>query len=131
VAAGLPYPPSAYLTQLVFRVLHRCRAARAGVRKVVHLWARSEINKQVSLLTAKSRDNDPLQLAYALILAVTTTPDEKTSPEDKAIFGHALALFFAAQNDDGSWPLSRPLFHYPEVGNAYSRISHMETNERS
>jgi hypothetical protein len=30
-----------------------------------------------------------------------------------------LAQFFAAQNEDGSWPYSRPLFHYPKVGNAY------------
>src|SRR5206468_690557 len=24
-----------------------------------------------------------------------------------------------SQNEDGSWPLSRPLFHYKEVGNAH------------
>jgi hypothetical protein len=35
------------------------------------------------------------------------------------IFAYALATFFSAQNEDGSWPLSRPLFHYPLVGNAY------------
>jgi len=114
-----PYPPSAYLTQLVFRVLDRCKMASASLRKVVHAWARSDINKQVSLITAASRVGDPLELAYALILAVSTTPDEKASPEDKEIFAHALAVFFSAQGDDGSWPSSNPLFHYPEVGNAY------------
>ena len=83
------------------------------------MWARSEINKQIALITGKSRVGDALQLAYAIILAVTTVPDERTSPEDREIFGHALAIFFNAQNDNGSWPWSRPLFHYAEVGNAY------------
>ena len=115
-----PYPPSAYLTQLVVRVLLSCNCEiSAETRSMVHAWARGEINKQVALLTAKSRNSDSMQLAYALIVAVTTSPDEKTSPEDKEIFRHALALFFGAQNQDGSWPLSRPLFHYPKVGNAY------------
>lgn len=114
-----PYPPSAYLTQLAFRVLDRCGAAKPDIKAAVHRWSRGEINKQVALITARSRNRDALQLAYALILAVKTVPDEKTTPEDKEIFRHALELFFSEQQDDGSWPLSRPLFHYPEVGNAY------------
>ena len=28
-------------------------------------------------------------------------------------------MFFDCQLEDGTWPLSRPLFHYPEFGNAY------------
>jgi len=51
---------------------------------------------------------------------VQTANDEKTSPEDKEIFAHALGVFFAQQLADGSWPLSRPMFHYQLVGNAYS-----------
>jgi hypothetical protein len=115
-----PYPPSAYLTQLVLRVLTRCVPEKtAEIREPVHSWARAEINKQIALITATSRVGDPLQLGYATILAVSTVPDERTSPEDKEIFVHALSIFFGAQNADGSWPLSRPLFHYPEIGNAH------------
>jgi hypothetical protein len=75
-----PYPPSAYLTQLVYRVLRRCGATDGqNISVAVHAWSRAEINKQVSLITAKSRVGDALQLAYALILAVTTIDREKIS----------------------------------------------------
>lgn len=119
VASMNPYPPSAYLTQLVFRVLRRAGAITAAVSEPIYRWAKTEINKQVALLRASSRDADAMQLAYALILAATTTPDENTSPEDKEIFEYGIEQFFSAQKEDGSWPLSKPLFHYPEVGNAH------------
>jgi hypothetical protein len=114
-----PYPASAYLTQLTHRVIRRLRGYDETLDGVVHAWSRDEINKQVALLTAESRVGDPMQLAYALILAVSTLPDESTKPEDKEIFAHALSLFFGCQDKDGSWPLSRPMFHYKKVGNAY------------
>jgi hypothetical protein len=114
-----PYPPSAYLTQLVFRILDRCDKATKEVREAIYTWARAEINKQVSLIAADSRAGDPLQLAYALILTVTAAPNTVRSPEDLEIFRHALKLFFEKQKPDGSWPASRPLFHYQKVGNAY------------
>src|SRR5579863_4288499 len=114
-----PYPASAYLTQLAYRVLARLNAVSVSLKAKIHRWSRTEINKQLSLITGKSRVADPLNLGYALILAVSTAKDEQTSPEDKQIFSHALELFFASQREDGTWPYSRPLFHYPDVGNAY------------
>lgn len=114
-----PYPESAYLTQLAFRVLQKLDAIDAALAAKVHSWSRREINKEIALISAKSKIADPLNLAYALILATTSASDEKTSPEDKQIFAHALELFFRSQTEDGSWPNSRPLFHYPDVGNAY------------
>jgi len=114
-----PYPPSAYLTQLVFRVLYRCNRATDEVRDAVYAWSRTEIHKQSALISADSRIGDPLQLAYSLILSVTSSPTDVRSPEDLEILRHALRLFFFKQHDDGSWPASRPLFHYSKVGNAY------------
>ena len=114
-----PYPPSAYLTQLVFRTLDRCDKATGEIRKAVYAWARGEINKQVALISADSRIGDPLQLAYALLLTVSAAPTDVRSPEDMEIFRYALKLFFDQQKNDGSWPASRPLFHYTKVGNAY------------
>jgi ATPase family associated with various cellular activities (AAA) len=117
-----PYPPSAYLTQLAFRVLSRCYAKddpKLGkVTKLVRAWSRSEINRQIALITTESRIADPLQLAYAVILASSASVDEQTSPEEKAIVTAALGIFFDQQHPDGSWQPSQPLFHYPEVGNA-------------
>ncbi len=114
-----PYPSSAYLTQLVQRTLVQLGAIGQAPTVDMHRWARSEINKQIALIGAGSRTADPLQLAYALILATDTLVDERTSPEDKEIFSHALNVFFEEQLDDGTWPLSRPMFHYRKVGNAY------------
>lgn len=115
-----PYPPSAYLTQLVYRVVERCALATTEIKRHVQSWSRSEVLKQIALITAKSRSADPLQLAYAIILSVVTIPDEDTTPEDKEIFSHALALFFQSQKEDGTWPASSPMFHYADVGSAYS-----------
>lgn len=114
-----PYPPSAYLTQLVHRVLKKFGQDEVPVIADMHRWARNEINKQIALIGAKSRSSDPLQLAYALILALNTLPEQASTPEDKEIFSHALDLFFERQLEDGSWPLSRPMFHYSKVGSAY------------
>ena len=79
-----PYPPSAYLTQLAFRVLNRCYARDdpelSKVTKLVRIWSRSEINRQIALITTGSRIADPLQLAYAVILASSASVDEQTSP---------------------------------------------------
>jgi ATPase family associated with various cellular activities (AAA) len=115
-----PYPPSAYLTQLAFRVLKRCVDGERLQRAVppVRAWARSEINRQVALITTRSKIADPLQLAYAIILAASASEDEHTSPEEKSLLRQSLAIFFASQQPDGGWPSSQPLFHYPDVGNA-------------
>src|SRR4029077_9312624 len=39
--------------------------------------------------------------------------------EQTSIQRSALKSFFECQGKDGTWPLSRPLFHYPKVGSAY------------
>lgn len=114
-----PYPPSAYLTQLGLRVLRRLELLEEADVRDVQVWSRGEINRQIALSAASSRNFDPLQMAYALIVAASVVPDEESRPEDKEIFRSALKLFFAAQLSDGGWPLSLPLFHYKKVGNAY------------
>ena len=53
------------------------------------------------------------------MLVTTVTPSSKTEPEQTSIQRDALRTFFECQLKDGTWPLSRPLFHYPNFGNAY------------
>jgi hypothetical protein len=117
-----PYPPSAYLTQLAYRVVSRASSPSSAsykeLRAKVRDWARSEIYRQLALLDNKSRIADALQLAYAIILLTTSTPEEFTSPEEKTLIRKALKVFFDAQQDDGTWLPSQPLFHYPKFGNA-------------
>jgi hypothetical protein len=55
-----------------------------------------------------------MQLGYAIILAVSASAAEQNSPEEKALVRGALNT----QQEDGTWPPSQPLFHYPDVGNA-------------
>jgi hypothetical protein len=114
-----PYPPSAFLSQLAFRVLDRLNMVERHIADTVHAWARQEVNKEVALLSAHSRIADPLNLGYALILATMSASDEQTSPEDKRLSSHALGELFSSQNPSGFWPYGRPLFHYPQVGNAH------------
>ncbi|HEY0013690.1 MAG TPA: ATP-binding protein [Allosphingosinicella sp.] len=117
-----PYPPSAYLTQLVFRTLTRLLDPSGDDHKRVsghvRVWARGEIYRQLALIASDSRIADPLQLAYATILLATASPDEDLSPEEKGLTREALKKFFSCQLTDGTWPASQPLFHYPKVGNA-------------
>ena len=58
-------------------------------------------------------------MAYALIVATMVTPRKSITPEQSSIQHAAIKCFFDCQLTDGTWPLSRPLFHYPEFGNAY------------
>lgn len=114
------YPRSAYLTQVAWRVLDRCdHDAAEKVQPKVRKWAWSEINRQLVLLSANAKSGDVFQLGYALILAAATTDLDNTLPESRLLLDYAINRLFELQLDDGSWPRSQPLFHYPRVGNAY------------
>ncbi len=113
------YPPSAYLTQLVVRVLHCRRKFGNGLRKLVNTWAWAELTRQLALIQAKSKTADAFALAYLLMLVAAATPSSRTNPEQTSIQRAALKTFFGCQREDGTWPLSRPLFHYEKIGNAY------------
>ena len=113
-----PCPPSAYLTQLAFRVLRRCHEEYGEIVGPIRAWARAEMNRQVALISTNSRIADPMQLAYAVIVATEAVKDEQLSPEEKRLVRHSLRIFFQSQQVDGSWPPSQPIFHYPRVGNA-------------
>jgi hypothetical protein len=113
------YPASAYLTQLVVRVLHGRKKLGDDLRELVNTWAWAELTWQLALIQAKSKTADPFAVAYLLMLVAAATPSSKTNPEQTSIQRAALKTFFDCQRDDGTWPLSRPLFHYKEFGNAY------------
>lgn len=113
-----PYPPSGYLTQLVVRTLIR-RSQLNNLSESVKSWAWSELAYQLSLIHAKSKTQDPFSLAYLLILVTSLTPNSLINPQQASIRRAALKTFFDCQLTDGTWPLSRPLFHYPDFGNAH------------
>ena len=112
------YPPSAYLTQLVVRALRR-RERLNELQALVSEWAWAELTRQLALMQAKTKTADAFAVAYLLMLVPAVTPSSKTNPEQTSIQRAALKAFFCCQCEDGTWPLSRPLFHYPGFGNAY------------
>jgi hypothetical protein len=114
-----PYPASAYLTQLVVRVLGQRSKLTDGLRTAVNRWAWAELARQLALVRSKSKTADAFAVAYLLMLVSTLTHSSKTDPEQTSIQRSAFQTFFECQRDDGTWPLSRPLFHYPKVGSAY------------
>jgi hypothetical protein len=114
-----PYPPSAYLTQLVVRTLRRRGKLNGTLQELVGKWAWAELTRQLALLQAKSKTADAFAVAYLLMLVPAVTPSSKTDPEQTSIQRAALKTFFDCQREDGTWPLSRPLFHYKNFGNAY------------
>jgi len=113
------YPASPYLTQLVVRSLRRRNKLTDELQKSVNHWAWAELTRQLALIQAKSKTADAFALAYLLMLVAAVTPSSKTDPEQTSIQRVALRTFFDCQRDDGTWPLSRPLFHYEKFGNAY------------
>jgi len=112
------YPPSPYLTQLVVRVLRR-RETLSELEQDVNNWAWNELTRQLALAQAKSKTQDAFAFAYLLMLVTAGTPTSEISPEKKSIQRAALRTVFDCQLTDGTWPLSKPLFHYPKVGNAH------------
>jgi hypothetical protein len=115
----LGYPPSAYLTQLVTRVLSARGPVGGPVRAKIVEWAWQELNYQLALLQAESKNADLFQVGYAIILVSDVGDPSEATPEQSLVLLTALDLFFSKQLPDGSWPRSRPLFHYPGVGSAY------------
>lgn len=113
------YPPTAYLTQLVARTLTRRESLSPDDAERVCHWAEQEIVRQVALHGAASKAFDAYQLIYSAILLVSHAPDASVTPDQVAFVNLALAMFFRQQLPDGTWPRSRPLFHYPSVGSAY------------
>jgi hypothetical protein len=114
-----PYPASAYLTQLVVRVLEQRSKLSGRHRQAVNKWAWAELARQLALVQSKSKTADAFAVGYLLMLVTALTHNSKTDPEQTSIQRTALQTFFECQLDDGTWPLSRPLFHYPRVGSAY------------
>ena len=94
-----PYPASAYLTQLVVRVLP---PLTGKMRKTVTDWAWAELTRQLALIQSQSKTSDAFAVAYLLMLVARVTPTTKISPEQASIQRTALKSFFDCQGQDGT-----------------------------
>ena len=77
----LQYPPSAYLTQLVTRVLLKRKKLSEKLKTNIAEWAQAEIGRQFGLLLAKSKNADVFQLGYCIILAATVVNPAEATPD--------------------------------------------------
>jgi hypothetical protein len=118
-AALKGYPPSAYLTQLVVRVLLRRRKLRRLLGRDVRKWAFDELNRQIGLRWAKDKTADIFALIYSAILLASFPAKPYATPDEERVLRLAVTMLFEDQRPDGTWSPSRPLFHYPGIGNAY------------
>jgi ATPase family protein associated with various cellular activities (AAA) len=117
--AVLEYPPSGYLTQLATRALRSVNRIGDSEGDNVANWAAREITAQTALIQADSKNADPLQLIYLIICLASFRSKFSETPNELDLIRYGLEVFFKTQKPDGSWPLSRPLFHYPTTGSAY------------
>lgn len=113
------YPPSAYLTQLVIRVLSKRHKLKKRIRRDARKWAFDELNRQIGLRWAKDKTADIFALIYSAIILASLPAEPNTTPDEERGLRMAIAMLFEAQRDDGTWPPSQPLFHYKDFGNAY------------
>lgn len=114
-----PYPSSGYLTQLVVRALDHRKKLTPDLKEKVRNWSWAELARQLALMQAESKRQDAFSLAYLAMLTSAVTPGAMLTPEQASTRRTAIQAFFGCQLKDGTWPLSQPLFHYPEFGNAH------------
>jgi hypothetical protein len=123
------YPPNGFLTYWGIASLQAAR--RVGVIEndalqaelnTATLWLEKCIGTQIALHTINSRRCDPQQLAWAicgLVVADIRPLADRPTPV-RELVAAAISVFFARQDDSGTWVQGEPLFHYPTAGNAYS-----------
>jgi hypothetical protein len=115
------FPSSAFITERVVKALVLWGEGSVGIVHTVGAWAWNRIHEESTLVASRSQDQDPVDLAYAALLAVRLGGDlEQLAPQQRHILRHALNQFFGAQDPDtGLWPRSRPQFVYGGVGNVH------------
>ena len=127
---------NAYTTQLAMRVLRSWddRLERwfktqiiqdqvepyldIDIQAKIRSWAMSSVDTEIARYTVSPSSLDVFELGYATMLVFNCTPTDLT-PTQRLRLLKALELVFKSQLEDGSWPRSRRLFHYPLYGNAY------------
>lgn len=122
-----PFPATSFLTYKAIKGLNAASDLLDDAAQVFPTAARILVNEfgwramraELVALDAEQPDADPFELAYALLVVLRTTTLADMAPADRGILKHALAVFFSHQTKAGTWPRSRPLFMYPDVGNAY------------
>jgi hypothetical protein len=114
------YDPTAFLTYKAIRVLGQWRTPRVETRKRVLTWTWGHLAQESMLIASRNQDADVFELAYSVLTASTAARLNEMSPRERWLLHFAVDQFFENQRtEDGTWPRSRPLFLYPNLGYAY------------
>lgn len=113
------YPRTSFLTHKVVRVLILWNALEDKSAEKVSNWNWSHLYEESMLIAADSPDKDFFELAYSVLTASLTSPLDQMTPRERRLLQLAIKQFFDGQRSDGTWPRSRPLFLYPNIGYAY------------
>lgn len=114
------YSRTAFLTHKAVRALMLWGRMDDETGSVVSEWVWNHLREQSVLASSDSPDADVFEIAYSVLLANQLAPLEELTPQQRHVLRFALDQFFSRQNEiTGTWPRSRPLFHYPKLGDAH------------
>jgi hypothetical protein len=113
------YDPTAFLTYKALRVLKLWRRPKIGALREIRAWTWDHLARESMLIASGSPDADVFELAYSVLTASAALELHEMTPRERWMMRYALDQFFDHQLDDGTWPRSRPLFLYPNLGYAY------------
>jgi hypothetical protein len=131
-------PPNAFHTYWTLDVLdelgirfHRDYRALLANRKLnlpvkregMLSWARQRLGYEISLHSEpKSSVLDTDQLAWSLAIFLRFDQDFHSDLAKQDLIKQGLKCLFSTQNDVGTWPHYKPLFHYRDAGNGYCYV---------
>jgi ATPase family protein associated with various cellular activities (AAA) len=132
------YPPNAFHTYWTLEILEgiknkyptdyeRLSSATSldllRRREGMLLWSKQQLGRQLGLHSAEPQSSllDTDQLAWSLAIFLRFDRTLNIDLETQDFLKQAFKCLFSTQKD-GTWRHYKPLFHYQEVGNAYSYV---------
>lgn len=95
----------------------------ALMRETMLLWTKQRLAYEISLHSEpKSSVLDTDQLAWALAIFLRFDENFHSDLAKQDLIKQGLKSLFSTQNNVGTWPHYKPLFHYRDAGNAYCYV---------
>jgi nicotinamide riboside kinase len=93
------------------------------MREAMLLWTKQRLAYEISLHSEpKSSVLDTDQLAWTLAIFLRFDGNFHSDLAKQDLIKQGLKSLFSTQNDVGTWPHYKPLFHYRDAGNAYCYV---------
>jgi nicotinamide riboside kinase len=104
-------------------VAKRNKLNLALMRETMLLWTKQRLGYEISLHSEpKSSVLDTDQLAWTLAIFLRFEENFHSDLAKQDLIKQGLKSLFSTQNNVGTWPHYKPLFHYRDAGNAYCYV---------